>query len=170
MPVRKIPLLGEYGRGKFTLVDGDYDGEYFAQFKWYLNYKTGYAFRRNPLVAGHHHWLHHEVLPNLPKGYFRDHINRDRLDNRSENLRFVTYSENALNKKINPRKGRSGYLGVSQNHYHNPEGKLCYSPNSFFAAILGKRIGTFRSVEEAARAYDMEARKTYGEKATLNFS
>lgn len=54
------------------------------------------------------HWL---VLDCPPKMH-RDHINRNRLDNRKINLRCVTFRENtAMNTKIN-KNNTSGYRGV----------------------------------------------------------
>jgi hypothetical protein len=43
-------------------------------------------------------WLHKLIMPNCPKGYVVDHINRDTLDNRKCNLRYVTHSINGFNK------------------------------------------------------------------------
>ncbi|MCH7686587.1 MAG: HNH endonuclease [Planctomycetes bacterium] len=40
-----------------------------------------------------------------------DHINRNRLDNRDENLRFVTFSQNQINKGLSTRN-TSGFKGV----------------------------------------------------------
>ena len=56
---------------------------------------------------------HHDNLVGKPeKPYEVDHINRNRLDNRKENLRFVTSTQNNINMgvcKINT----SGYKGVN---------------------------------------------------------
>ena len=57
-------------------------------------------------------------IPNMDGKPCIDHINTIRTDNRVENLRWVTYSENALNpltiekqrNKIGPMAGRYGYL------------------------------------------------------------
>ena len=43
-------------------------------------------------------WLHKLIMPNCPKGYVVDHINRDTLDNRRCNLRYVTRSLNGFNR------------------------------------------------------------------------
>ena len=41
-----------------------------------------------------------------------DHINHDKADNRIENLRTVTHSENARNRKLN-KNNTSGHAGVT---------------------------------------------------------
>lgn len=51
--------------------------------------------------------LHHGYMPQEV-----DHINGDRADNRIENLRAVTRSENQCNRDILP-SNTSGYAGVS---------------------------------------------------------
>jgi len=91
-----------------------------------------------------------------------DHINRNRSDNRIENLREVTRSENNVNSKIR-KNNTSGYRGVSwserDKHYHayiNKDGRRI-------------NIGYFRDSKEAAIAYDEKAKDIYGEKAELNF-
>lgn len=97
----KIPLFGKRGNGKYTIVDGDYDGEYFSQFRWHL-LSNGYVARGSydhTTRSRSRIYLHHEVLA-TNKGFWRDHIDRDRLNNRSCNLRLVTPKENAHNRLI----------------------------------------------------------------------
>lgn len=47
-------------------------------------------------------------------GYVVDHINRQRSDNRKENLRIVTYQENLRNCSLSSRN-TSGCIGVTWN-------------------------------------------------------
>ena len=42
----------------------------------------------------------HRIVMSPPKGMVVDHINGNALDNRKENLRVCTYSQNSCNKKI----------------------------------------------------------------------
>lgn len=149
-----IPLHGKYGEGRFTLVDGDYDGEYFSQYKWYVD-TQGYAYRneyengRTKMV-----YLHHEVL-RVPDGYWRDHINRNKLDNRGVNLRRVTPSQSAANRTVHKKALRTG---VQQRNKKS----VTY--------CAGKYLGSFENEIDAAIAYDKEAISRYGECAQLNFS
>lgn len=41
-----------------------------------------------------------------------DHINRNRLDNRKQNLRFVTWSENQMNRGTLKTNNTTGFRGV----------------------------------------------------------
>lgn len=59
-------------------------------------------------------WLHHAVLGTSPeRGWHIDHVNGDRADNRRENLRRITPSQNAQNRP--PRKSNGRHRGVSWN-------------------------------------------------------
>jgi hypothetical protein len=91
---------------------------------------------------------HHGVLPE-----FIDHINGDKADNRIENLRPATLSQNGFNAKISNRN-TSGVKGVSWNSRYNK-----------WEAYLNKQnkrtcIGGFSSLEEAAKAVK-QARDSY---------
>lgn len=91
-----------------------------------------------------------------------DHINHDSLDNRRENLRLASVSENACNR--HPRKdNRSGFKGVS---WHKE--KRCWVTR---IQVNGKRyeIGHFDDPINAAKAYDITAKELHGKFAVLNF-
>lgn len=71
-----------------TIVDDDLFNVLSLQ-KWCLG-KKGYVRAGTAM-------LHHAVIGKPPEGMVVDHVNRNKLDNRSSNLRFATVSENALN-------------------------------------------------------------------------
>lgn len=76
-----------------------------------------------------------------------DHVNRDRLDNRPENLRSASHAENMRNK-IHPG-GASRYRGV------NPSGRKWKATIGIGGAY--RHLGVFGSEIEAAQAYDTAA-------------
>lgn len=59
--------------------------------------------------------LHRFVIGCVPgDGKIVDHINGDGLDNRRENLRFVTKSQNAQNQRARSREASSVFRGVQR--------------------------------------------------------
>lgn len=73
----------------------------------YENVKLSYKpYRMNRLVW----WLHNEVEPT--KGMIVDHINNNILDNRIENLRLCTVTENSQNRGASS-SNTSGFKGVT---------------------------------------------------------
>lgn len=90
-----------------------------------------------------------------------DHINGDGLDNRKSNLRICNGSQNRCNKG-KPKNNTSGYKGVT---WHTPNKKWVAQ-----IAVNGKHsyIGSFKTKEEAAKAYNKKAKELHGEFARLN--
>jgi len=91
-----------------------------------------------------------------------DHADRDKKNNRRNNLRPCTLSQNQSNKLVH-RNNKSGYKGVS-----------LHSQSDKWRAIINHNkkkisLGLFFSKEEAAKAYDEAARRLQGEFARLNF-
>ena len=92
-----------------------------------------------------------------------DHINGCKSDNRLENLRLASASDNGVN--FRRPFGKYGFRGVRR----DPS-----SPNRPYFASLKKygrhyRSPQFATVEEAARAFDDLAKRHQGPFAVLNF-
>lgn len=87
-----------------------------------------------------------------------DHINGDRQDNRPENLRSASHSQNCMNRK---NMGAS-----SKGCYWQPKRGRWIAQIGF----QGKRItiGYFESLEDAANAYSMKSRELHKEFSRLN--
>jgi hypothetical protein len=146
-------------QGKETIVD-DEDFEHLNQWKWNCN-KYGYAVRTIPKTNGKNMWMHREIM-NTPAGFQTDHINGNKRDNRRENLRICTASENRANNPLR-MDNTSGFKGVSWDIVHEKwNAKL---------AFQGRRInlGFFSSAIEAAQVYDKALRKFFGDFARVNF-
>jgi HNH endonuclease len=125
--------------------------------------KQGYRtirWNRRTLCASWIVWMYH--TGEWPKDTM-DHINNVRLDDRIENLREATRSQNCMNKKSFWKKPRSGFRGV----------KILNGRKRFQAVIKAGTgthyLGTFDTAEEAAKIYDIGARRYHGEFARLNF-
>jgi hypothetical protein len=91
-----------------------------------------------------------------------DHINRDRLDNRRENLRLATVACNTANR-AQARRKRVPYKGV----FPTEKAGLWKAGISINHAFV--YLGRFSSPEEAAFVYDQVALQLYGGFAYTNF-
>lgn len=89
-----------------------------------------------------------------------DHINRDRLDCRRENLRFALRQQNQANKSI-AINNTSGYKGVTFAH-----GKFS-ARIKFYSRRL--HLGSYDDPITAALVYDAASRYLYKEFAGCNF-
>lgn len=96
-------------QGKLALVD-DESFDYLNQFHW--SYRSRYASRAKQLNGKRIGTIYmHRVVNNTPDGFDTDHINQNKLDNRKENLRTVTRSQNNFNSPP-PKDNKSGTKGV----------------------------------------------------------
>lgn len=145
--------------GGVSKIDAS-DFDALSRHKWRKS-KFG---RGNPYVirsTGGRVLLLHRELVGAGPGQIVDHINRDTLDNRRENLRLCTIAENSRNTVALPRHNTSGFRGV------------CRMRQRWAAMIkvAGRQVflGTFVAPEDAARAYDKAAALYHGDFATLNF-
>jgi len=129
-------------RGKYALVD-DSDFERVNQFKWCCTKHghTYYAHRTIRTSPTTHIKIYlHRFILNSPKGKEVDHINRNALDNRRENLRHVTSFQNKLNQRIR-KDSPLGIQGV----------RIRYGKYS--SRFRGKSLGIFDTAQEASKVY-----------------
>ena len=154
-----IPLT----KGEFALVDYQ-DFLEFRKHKWTLKetkFKK-YAYRQYKQDGRMVQVLLHRAITNCPQGMAVDHKNRNGLDNRRNNLRVCTQSQNLANISSH-----------SDRKYPLPKGvgyKAHRKANPYFAQIMcdGKRIflGAFPTVEAASTAYQEKAKELFGEFAS----
>lgn len=151
-------------KGKFAIVD---DADYESVSKWKWAYcRDGYARRTKYIgvVDGKEKSrkiaMHREIT-NAAIGMEVDHINMDRLDNRRENLRVCTTTQNKMNRK-SYSGSISKYKGVGwRKDTKKWVGRIVVNKKQ-------KILGNFKSEIEAAKAYNEAAIKMFGKFARLN--
>lgn len=141
-----IPLRSS---DKQAFIDDD-DFEKVSKYKWSIT-SDGYARTTNDPRTSMH-----RIVMDAKKGQAVDHINRNRLDNRRENLRFATTRENAYNKSA-AHYNKTGLKGV----------RLERKTGKYVSAITveGKTLylGSFETALEAHQAYIQASLKHHGE-------
>lgn len=139
--------------GKIALVDEE-DFVRLNKYRWYQS-SNGYAHAHINKKAV---YMHRLVL-NLEGKMDTDHINHNKLDNRKENLRVATKSQNAANQLKCKGRTSSKHKGVSWNKENKKWEVHCK------AQYLGK----YTYETDAAKIYDEAAKQAFGEFALLNF-
>lgn len=94
-----------------------------------------------------HRLVAEAFIPN-PNGYtIVDHINRDKLDNRVENLRWTTHQVNSLNREIFTGKGDTRYFDDSK------EWRVCYGHPNYGVTVDGEffKLSTKRFLKQSER-------------------
>jgi hypothetical protein len=154
--------------GLVALVD-EADLPLVSSIKWYpaisgRGIRKIYA-RANLRENGARSIAMHRLILGLKKNDERevDHINGSGLDNRRQNLRICTRSENSRNRRNIVNK--HGLKGVSFDHRKKKPWRA--------QIVTGDRrkpkgLGYFTTKEEAASAYDHAARKYFSEFAATN--
>ena len=162
--MKKILLIN----GDFTLVD-DADYDWLNQYVWHSSGGGGYI--QNDLSISEEcavplspiSYMHRLIL-GLEHGDLRegDHINHNILDNQRHNLRICTHAENQHNRSLTKRHTSSRFKGVTWNK-HAKKWRARIRVDS-----IGKFLGYFSKEKYAAQAYNLAAKRYFGEFAFLN--
>lgn len=151
----RIGLLGAHALSKdASMLISTSSLTMILHYNWYLGkdgYPVGYKNSGKKRNKG---GKIHRMLKGV-KGLIVDHINRDRLDNRLENLRLCTAKENSYNT-TKPRNSKNKYKGVRK---QGKTGKWIASANKDGQRFEIKDIATQK---EAAKMYDMMAEDLFG--------
>lgn len=151
----------KHGGIDFFIDDEDF--ERVSQYKWNYNPKFGYITRTEYVDKNHAPkviYLHRFIME-TPQGMDTDHINGNKLDNRRDNLRVCTRSQNLANRgKLITNS--TGYKGVTIG-------------NGKYVSQIGfngntHRLGSFDNPVHAALAYDDAAIRLFGDFAQTNFT
>lgn len=149
----RMTLFDKHGKQIGVVIVDTEDFNKCKKHKWHLS-KRGYPTSRinRKLVCLHKYIFSAKNI---------DHRDRDKFNNRKSNLRECSQSQNCMN--TSSRGGTSQYKGVW----------LDRKSNMWIAAIKyndkRKSLGYFHDEKEAARVYDIAAKKYHKEFACLNF-
>lgn len=154
--MREIKL----SQNKFAIVDDEDYGE-LSKYKWYFT-KDGRAVRS--VKSNHNTWtpmyMHIQIVGKI-EGLVIDHINGNPLDNRRNNLRHVTKTQNAQNSKSH-KNTSSKYKGVSWNKEKKRWlSTICISKKRYI-------LGYYKSELDAAYVYNVWAESFFGEYVKIN--
>lgn len=149
---RWIPL----GNGKRAVVDASvYD--FLNQWNWHCS-KDGYVVRfiNRTMIQMH------SLILKVPKGKEVDHKDRDRLNNRRDNLRPCTKAQNQGNRWKSSHAKTSKFKGV---YFAKKEQRFVAQGTNGGRGIT---LGRFVSEAEAAKAYNVWAKSNFGKFVYLN--
>ncbi len=157
MSIKVAVRNGQSKIQKWALID-DQDAHIVLPYKWHLD-TGGYARRHSGKEERPIHGVAvkmHRVILKTPLGMCTDHINGDKLDNRRENLRVATKSQNNRNCGIR-KDNTTGAKGVDlQKRFGKYRARI-------FCNGRSHALGYFRTLEEARRAYLDALPKFHGE-------
>jgi hypothetical protein len=111
-------------------------------------------------IAGQHYYVH-KLIYLYHHGYAPeqvDHINRNALDNRIENMRAATNSQNCSNRRLF-KNNTSGFRGVSWDKIHKKWAS--------YVSFGGKRktLGFYDDLHEAAKRSESARNEFHGDYA-----
>lgn len=150
----------------YVKVDDDVFDK-LSGYSWYLlNGKYPARHRTKSEVASGEPsviYMHREIMGAIKSKETVDHINRDTMDNRRENLRLCSQRLNNLNKPPHSNN-KCGYKGVRKKSGERSV------PWEARIQLDGKRasLGHFDNPHDAARMYNFWAHDLFGEYAHLN--
>jgi hypothetical protein len=151
-------------RGTVAIID-DADVSLVANYNWHaeLDHGVWYA-RTKPLYRDDRKrspiGMHHLILGKNP-GAHVDHIDGDGLNNRRNNLRAASASQNAMNQRRLKANNTTGFKGVTRRRENKWHAQIQYQGRKI-------HIGDFPTPRLAADAYDKAAIELFGEFAATN--
>jgi hypothetical protein len=102
-----------------------------------------------------HRIIYEMHFQEIPLGFQIDHRDRNPLNNKIENLRLSTQSQNQINSRV-PKNNTTGYKGVLTTPSGKFQARLGYDKKKLY-------LGLFNTAEEAAECVALHTRRLYGE-------
>lgn len=160
--MKKILINSErFGNHEILIDDCDY--ELVSQYRWHVhkNKNTFYACHsfRNKFGKDKGVLYMHKLI--IGTEGVVDHADGNGLNNQRLNLRKCSYSQNNANLKSR-KNASSKFLGVSWSS------KYLKWRATIQKNYKSKSLGFFENEIDAAKAYNIEAKKLHGEFANLN--
>lgn len=156
----KVPLT----RGLFAIID-DEDWPLVSKYKWWAHATaTGIVAQRHlrtervGAITRRTSQNMEVLLMGRRSGFTIDHVNRNPLDNRRENLRWATRSQNMANRGM-PNK--SGFRGIRPKNRSSWQARIRFQGHNVY-------LGTFKTKQEAAEAFRAAARAVFGDFACFD--
>ena len=143
---KHTPVYLNRTSGIFRTLNGEEVLVDFDIWNKYKHFRVSLSHGYPKISLQRRNYTLHSLIINAPKGFVIDHINRNKLDARRENLRVVSHTVNSYNQG-NQSNNTSGYKGV------------CFdkSRNKYLASIIveGKfiNLGRFNTALEAYKEY-----------------
>jgi len=137
------------------------------------NSRSPYAITRKTIIVGgikkrKQFYIHRLIMNVLDKSDVHiDHINGNTLDNRKENLRVVTRSQNMKNRKCS-KGSKSKYLGLSYTSILKRSGTVKWRVDIKPTGMKKVFLGYYHDEDEGGFAYNIAANIVHGEYANLN--
>lgn len=157
--MKRLLAYSEKNGNKYVKVS-DQDYNMLKEYRWNVE-KSGHTFYASTKIKGKKVRMHRMIMHDIGELQV-DHINRNGLDNRRENLRKATKDQNRANSGKMRDGVRRRYKGV---HFHKG--------NDLWVAVISiggknKTLGYFKTAREAAVAYNKAALFYHKEFAYLN--
>lgn len=141
---------------QWTIIDTE-DLEKIKKCTWYGKKGKWDQYARG-MINGKEIKLHRLIMGVTDPKKHVDHKNGNTYDNRKENLRIVTNSENHMNQKLR-KDNKLGIKGV------------CYRDKKYICRISKGEYHynkTFETKEEAVKEYNKKAKELFGEYAKFS--
>jgi hypothetical protein len=152
-------------RNMFCIVDSE-DLPKVGKWKWFPQKKS--STFRCIRFDGKTSLRMHRVIMGAKKGQIVDHINRDGLDNRKSNLRFVTAKQSSANRGFMNGKIGKGVYEIKNKNLSKPFRATIKFWDHENKKLKSVSLGYFGTKEEAMNAYDKEHVNINGKYATTN--